>query len=237
MAPPPWRARRSGGRACTGTTPHHKLNAVAEKKRRILTGEDVQAIPEGGILDVPPGTLLTDIAREWVQKRKIRVVEQAAPSDTMEVARVAVGCDHAGFPLKAIAIAELERLGHEVLDLGTHSDEAVDYPDFAQAVAEAVMRGKARPGLPICRRGLGPSVPSNQGPGTPAALMTPKKVPQAAVWPAPMGLGSTSNTRLPFRALAAASPLKLDPAMIASYSRIFSSRSKQIVSILSASIN
>ena len=49
--------------------------------------------------------------------------------------RIAVGCDHAGFPLKARAIAELERLGHDVLDLGTDSTEAVDYPDFAQAVA------------------------------------------------------------------------------------------------------
>lgn len=83
--------------------------------------------------------------------------------------RIAVGCDHAGFPLKARAIAELERLGHDVLDLGTDSTEAVDYPDFAQAVAEAVMRGEAERGLLICGSGVGASVAANKVPGARAA--------------------------------------------------------------------
>ena len=54
--------------------------------------------------------------------------------------RIAIGTDHAGFPLKAPVVAELESLGHEVLDLGTNGTEAVDYPDYAQAVGEAIMR-------------------------------------------------------------------------------------------------
>ncbi len=83
--------------------------------------------------------------------------------------RIAVGCDHAGFPLKALAIAELERLGHEVLDLGTDSDSPVDYPDFAQAVAEAVTRGEAGRGLLICGSGVGASVAANKVPGVRAA--------------------------------------------------------------------
>jgi ribose 5-phosphate isomerase B len=83
--------------------------------------------------------------------------------------RVAVGCDHAGFPLKAAAAAELEGLGHEVLDLGTDSEAAVDYPDYAQAVAEAVMRGEADRGLLICGSGVGASVAANKVPGVRAA--------------------------------------------------------------------
>jgi ribose 5-phosphate isomerase B len=83
--------------------------------------------------------------------------------------RIAVGCDHAGFPLKGQAIAELQRLGHDVLDLGTDSAEAVDYPDFAQAVAEAVMRGEAERGLLICGSGVGASVAANKVPGVRAA--------------------------------------------------------------------
>ncbi len=83
--------------------------------------------------------------------------------------RIAVGCDHAGFPLKAPAIAELERLGHEVLDLGTDSGQPVDYPDYAQAVAEAVMRGEAERGLIICGSGVGASVAANKVPGVRAA--------------------------------------------------------------------
>ena len=84
--------------------------------------------------------------------------------------RIAVGADHAGFPLKALAVAELQQLGHEVLDLGTDSDEPVDYPDFAQAVAEAVMRGEAERGLLLCGSGVGASVAANKVPGVRAAV-------------------------------------------------------------------
>ena len=84
--------------------------------------------------------------------------------------RIAVGCDHAGFPLKGRAIAELQRLRHEVLDLGTHSEEPVDYPDFAQAVGEAIMRGEADRGLLICGSGVGASVAANKIPGVRAAV-------------------------------------------------------------------
>ena len=84
--------------------------------------------------------------------------------------RIAVGCDHAGFALKAPAVQELERLGHEVIDLGTNSEEAVDYPDFAQAVGEAVMRGEADRGLLLCGSGVGASVAANKIPGVRAAV-------------------------------------------------------------------
>lgn len=83
--------------------------------------------------------------------------------------RIAVGCDHAGFPLKAAAVAELKRLGHQVIDLGTHSDDPVDYPDFAQAVGEAIMRGEAERGLLLCGSGVGASVAANKIPGVRAA--------------------------------------------------------------------
>ena len=84
--------------------------------------------------------------------------------------RIAVGADHAGFPLKALAVAQLQQLGHEVLDMGTDSEEPVDYPDFAQAVAEAVMRGEAERGLLVCGSGVGASVAANKVPGVRAAV-------------------------------------------------------------------
>lgn len=91
------------------------------------------------------------------------------PPPKVASVRIAVGCDHAGFPLKALAISELKRLGREVLDLGTNSDEAVDYPDYAQAVGEAVMRGEAGRGLLVCGSGVGASVAANKIPGVRAA--------------------------------------------------------------------
>lgn len=84
--------------------------------------------------------------------------------------RVAVGLDHAGFPLKAVLLAELARLGHDVLDLGTDSEAPVDYPDFALAVAEAVRVGVAEVGVLLCGSGVGACVAANKAPGIRAAL-------------------------------------------------------------------
>ena len=84
--------------------------------------------------------------------------------------RVAIGADHAGFNLKQELVAELQRLGHEVLDLGTDSPAAVDYPDFARAVGEAVIRQEADRGVLICGSGVGASVAVNKMPGIRAAV-------------------------------------------------------------------
>ncbi len=84
--------------------------------------------------------------------------------------RIAVGADHAGFPLKGPAIAELKRLGHDVIDMGTDSTAAVDYPDYARDVAEAVAGGNAERGLLICGSGVGTSIAANKVPGVRAAV-------------------------------------------------------------------
>ena len=84
--------------------------------------------------------------------------------------RIAVGVDHAGFPLKDALIAELGRLEHEILDLGTNSTEPVDYPDYAEAVADAVARGDADRGLLVCGSGVGASVAANKIHGIRAGL-------------------------------------------------------------------
>jgi len=84
--------------------------------------------------------------------------------------RIAVGADHAGFDLKQIIAADLRQRGHEVIDKGTDSTEAVDYPDFAQAVCMAVIDGHAERGLVICGSGVGASVSANKIAGIRAGL-------------------------------------------------------------------
>ena len=157
------------GDACNHNLVRHRLNTVAETKRRILTGEDVQAIPEGGILDVAPGTVLTDVAREWITKRKIRLVEQTSEQtsarDAIEVARVAIGSDHAGFDMKESLKGYLDELSATFVDYGTYSKESVDYPDFAHAVALAVAVGHARQGIVIDGAGIGSAIAANKVPG------------------------------------------------------------------------
>ena len=78
--------------------------------------------------------------------------------------KLAVGCDHAGFPLKATVIATLRELGHAVEDLGAHSTEAVDYPDYARAIAVAVVSGRCERGIVICGSGVGASVAASKVP-------------------------------------------------------------------------
>ena len=84
--------------------------------------------------------------------------------------RYAVACDHAGFPLKATVLAELCTLGHDVVDLGTDSTAAVDYPDYAAALAEAVAAGRADRGIMVCGSGVGACVVVNKLPGVRGAM-------------------------------------------------------------------
>ena len=83
---------------------------------------------------------------------------------------IPIGADHAGYPLKQRVKAELEALGYQPLDLGTDSPEAVDYPDFAHAVAGRVERGEATRGVLLCGSGLGMSYAANRHPGVRAAV-------------------------------------------------------------------
>src|SRR5262245_21464550 len=84
--------------------------------------------------------------------------------------RIAVGADHAGFDLKQILAEYLRDRGHEVIDLGTNSDQPVDCPDFAEAVSKAVLDGRAERGVLICCSGVGASVSANKIPGIRAGL-------------------------------------------------------------------
>lgn len=83
---------------------------------------------------------------------------------------IAVAADHAGFALKSVLIEDLKSQGYEVLDLGTHSAESVDYPDFGRALAEAVVGGKAERGIVVCGTGIGIGIAANRVPGARAAV-------------------------------------------------------------------
>jgi ribose 5-phosphate isomerase B len=84
--------------------------------------------------------------------------------------RIVVGCDHAGFALKKEVAEALRRRGHEVTDVGTHSEAPADYPDFAEAVGLAIRDGRAEKGVLICGSGVGASVAANKLPGIRAAV-------------------------------------------------------------------
>ncbi|HUF16319.1 MAG TPA: ribose 5-phosphate isomerase B [Acidimicrobiia bacterium] len=84
--------------------------------------------------------------------------------------RIAVGSDHAGYPMKEHIASWLAESGHAVYDLGTHSADPVDYPDYAAAVAQAVLDGRADRGVIICGSGAGASIAANKFTGIRAGV-------------------------------------------------------------------
>lgn len=84
--------------------------------------------------------------------------------------RIALGSDHAGFPLKDELASWLAESGHAVYDLGTHNSDPVDYPDYAAAVAQAVLDGRADRGIVICGSGAGAAIAANKLSGIRASV-------------------------------------------------------------------
>ncbi|MCJ7707074.1 MAG: ribose 5-phosphate isomerase B [Anaerolineales bacterium] len=84
--------------------------------------------------------------------------------------KIAVACDHAGFPLKDAVLAAVRSEGHEVIDLGTDSTAPVDYPDYAEKIGRAIQRGEAERGILIFGSGVGASVAANKLRGVRAGL-------------------------------------------------------------------
>lgn len=84
--------------------------------------------------------------------------------------KIALAADHAGYEMKRDLAGKLAKEGHEVFDLGTHSSAAVDYPDYAEAVAEMLREGQAERGIIVCGSGAGVSIAASKFPGIRAAV-------------------------------------------------------------------
>jgi ribose 5-phosphate isomerase B len=93
---------------------------------------------------------------------------------------IPIGADHAGFALKERLVDELRRLGYEPLDLGTHSTESTDYPDYAHEVAARVEHHDAERGVLLCGTGLGMAYAANRHPGVRAAVVWTPEVARLA---------------------------------------------------------
>lgn len=86
--------------------------------------------------------------------------------------KIAIASDHAAVELKALLVSYLTEIGHDVSDLGTHSGESVDYPDYGYRVANAVASGDAERGVALCGSGIGISIAVNRNKACRCALVT-----------------------------------------------------------------
>ncbi|WP_312094956.1 ribose 5-phosphate isomerase B [Aminipila sp.] len=86
--------------------------------------------------------------------------------------KIAMACDHGGFELKEEIKTYLEKQGIQILDLGTHTTDSVDYPEYGEACGEAVVSGRADRGIVCCGTGIGISIAANKVKGVRCALCT-----------------------------------------------------------------
>jgi len=154
-----------------------------EFMKPLITAADLERVPQNGELAVTDDTIITPLAREKAERRGIsfRIAsareretpsggasKESTPENSARV--VAIGADHGGFELKQQLKEHLRDWGYQILDLGTNSAESVDYPDFAEAVGNAVARGEAWLGIALDSAGIGSSIAANKVPGVRAAL-------------------------------------------------------------------
>jgi ribose 5-phosphate isomerase B len=140
-----------------------------ESSKGVITEDDVRGMEPGSVLRIAEGARLTPLAADIVNEKRIEIVTRSARHGSKAAKLVAVGADHGGFKMKEELKSLLGELGHRVHDFGTNSEDAVDYPDFAHAVARAVADGTSDLGIIIDGAGVGSAMTANKVPGVRAA--------------------------------------------------------------------
>ena len=140
-----------------------------ESAKSVITEDDVRGLEAGAVLRIGEDARLTPLAADIVNDKKIEIVRRASRRGSKASKIIAVGADHGGFKMKEELKVVLGDLGHKVQDFGASSEEAVDYPDFAHAVARAVANRTADLGIVIDGAGVGSAMTANKVPGVRAA--------------------------------------------------------------------
>lgn len=135
----------------------------------VITEDDVHGLKRGEVLRLAEGARLTPLAADIVREQGIEIVRRQSRRGSRAAKLIAVGADHGGFRMKQDLKTLLIELGHRVQDFGTDSEDAVDYPDFAYAVARAVSEQNAEVGIVIDGAGVGSAMTANKVPGVRAA--------------------------------------------------------------------
>lgn len=153
---------------------------MAIRRFGLISEADARQIEPGSTVELDKGGHVTPLAWDTLRARRVTVVpagtvDGALPADLAPVApvtRVVVGSDHTGLALKAALIDHLRKQGKAVIDAGTDSTTAVDYPDIAATVGKSVIRREADAGIVIDGAGLGSAIAANKIRGVRAAMCT-----------------------------------------------------------------
>ena len=140
--------------------------------RSLITEDDIHTVAVGSTLQIAEKALVTPLAIDVARERHITLqrVSSTKGPNARHSRKIAIGADHGGFEMKEALKRVLEELGCDYQDVGTNSTAAVDYPDFAQAVALAVSRQTCDLGIMIDGAGIGSCMVANKIPGIRAAM-------------------------------------------------------------------
>ena len=137
--------------------------------KTLITEDDLRSISVGSTIRISEKAIITPLAADFARERHIRF-ERIVGTARGPRRKIAIGADHGGFDMKEALKGVLTELGCDYQDLGTHSSEPVDYPDFAHAVALAVARKACDLGIMIDGAGIGSCMVANKVRGIRAAM-------------------------------------------------------------------
>ncbi len=158
---------------------HVVVNSLREKSEReydrdesaktLITEDDLRGLDAGSRVRVSEGAKYTPLASDIIQEKGIILVNKKARVDGLKVRSVGLAADHGGYAFKEELKGFLDHMGLQVRDFGTNSTDAVDYPDFAHAVAKAVAARYVDIGIVIDGAGIGSAMAANKVAGVRAA--------------------------------------------------------------------
>jgi len=140
-----------------------------ESAKSLITEDDLRGLETGAKIRVAENAKLTPLAQDIVREKRLELVRKQSRRGSLKVKSVAVGADHGGFAFKEKLKDFLSETGLQVRDFGTNSIDAVDYPDYAHAVAVAVSDKTIDVGIIIDGAGIGSAMTANKVPGVRAA--------------------------------------------------------------------
>lgn len=140
-----------------------------ESAKSLITEDDLRGLNEGAKVRVSENARFTPLASDLIREKQIELVKKSSRNDSSKIKSIAVGADHGGFPFKEELKDYLHNAGFQVRDFGTNSTDAVDYPDFAHAVAKAVSEKSVDVGIVIDGAGIGSAMTANKIPNVRAA--------------------------------------------------------------------
>ena len=140
-----------------------------ESAKSLIAEDDLRGLEEGARIRVAENARFTPLASDIIRDRRIELIKKSSRKSSSKVKSIAIGADHGGFPMKEQLKDFLNNMSFQVRDFGTNSTDAVDYPDFAHAVAKAVGEKSVDVGIIIDGAGIGSAMTANKVPNVRAA--------------------------------------------------------------------